>query len=252
MTDGTTATATPNSDASQSTGAAPAAATTATDASTQTQQPPADGSKPAATDGAGDLSKTEGDTTKATDGAKPADAPKDDAATAAKTGAPEAYTEFALPDGVTFTPETVAKITTAAKDMNLPQEGAQKLATLAAEYKQGLDADLNAKVTAVRAGWENDAKTDKEFGGDNFEVNVAIAKKAVEAFGSPAFKQMLKDTGVGSHPEFVRTFLAIGKSISQDTIVDGNNTGGQGVVTTPQNAFSEKANKMYGGNKKAS
>ena len=263
MTNETTATTgTPNSDTSaQSTPAADAAATAATAAAGATQQKPAEGdtTKPAdatasqpAKDGDKPADKPAGDT-------KP-DATKDDALTpeqkAAKAAedakaagdaskAPEKYEAFTLPEGVTLAPDSEAKVIAAAKALNLPQEGAQQLATAAVEMQKSFVSAMDAKIADVRKGWEADSRADKEFGGDNFDVNLATANIAVKAFGSPAFRQLLKDSGVGSHPEFIRTFLNIGKSISQDTTV----TGGDGTPSAEATGFTAAASKLYGGKK---
>lgn len=264
MTNETTATAgTPNSDTTaQSTAATEAAASAAATAAAATQQKPAEGdtTKPAdatasqpAKDGDKPADKPAGDT-------KP-DAKKDETLTPEQKAAkaaedakaagdapkapPEKYDAFTLPEGVTLAADSEAKVIAAAKALNLPQEGAQQLANAAVEMQKSFATSMEAKIAEVRSGWEADSRADKEFGGDNFDVNLAVANTAVKAFGSPAFRQLLKDSGVGSHPEFIRTFLNIGKSISQDTTV----TGGDGTPSAEATGFTAAASKLYGGKK---
>ena len=269
-TETTAAQGTPNSDTSaQSTAAAATGAagtTPAADASaTATQQKPADSTTtkaadatatPPAKDGDKPADKPEGDTKKdapADDAAKAAtdkaakdakDAADAKAATDAAKGAPEKYEAFTLPDGVKIAPEVEAKVTATAKEFNLPQEGAQKLVNAAIDLQKSFASQMDTKITAIRQEWVTQSKADKEFGGDNFDVNLAVANTAVRAFGSPAFKQLLKDSGVGDHPEFIRTFLNIGKSISQDSAITGD-----GVPSEAASGFATAASKLYGGNK---
>lgn len=256
MTNETTATAgTPNSDTTAQSTAATEAATAAAAAAT-TQQKPASETvvKPAEVtasttvkDETKPAEKPAGDTkpeakTEETPEAKAAREAADAAKAADTAKAPEKYEAFTLPDGVKVPPENEAKVIAAAKELNLPQEGAQKLMDAAVDMQKTFAANMDAKITAVRAEWESNSRADKEFGGDNFDVNLAIAKTAVNAFGSPAFKALLKDSGVGSHPEFLRTFINIGKSISQDTTV----TGGDGTPSAEATGFTAAASKLYG------
>lgn len=260
MTDGTNAAqATNTTDTSAQSTAAAALPTS--DAAAATQQKPAEGDKPASTDATatapkeGDkpATKPEGELTdaqkteKATADKAAADKVTADAEAAKKAGeapkgAPEKYDAFALPDGVKLSTDAEAKLTTVAKELNLPQEGAQKLITLAADVQKSMGQAMDAKITEVRNQWEADSKADKEFGGDNFAVNLAIANTAVAAFGSPAFNKLLKDSGMSQHPEFIRTFLNIGRSISQDTIVSGGNS----AATEAATGLAAAASKLYG------
>lgn len=250
MVDQTTATAaTANTDASaQSTAAAaPATGTPAADVAAVATQKPADSANAKPADATASTAAKDGDKPAdkpATDAAKPAakegDKPADKPADAPK--APEKYEPFTLPDGVKIAAEAEAKIVATAKEFGLPQEGAQKLVNAAIELNKSFATQMDTKIADIRKEWETSSRTDKEFGGDNFDVNLAIANTAVRAFGSPAFKQLLKDSGVGSHPEFIRTFLNIGKSISQDTIVGSND----GTAAAEAGSFTAAASKLYG------
>jgi len=69
--------------------------------------------------------------------------------------------------------------------------------------------------------WAAEAKADKEFGGEKFDSNVAIAKKGLDAVGNDKLKSLLKESGIGSHPEVIRAFFKIGKMVSEDTTHTG-------------------------------
>ena len=73
--------------------------------------------------------------------------------------------------------------------------------------------------------WVTEAKADPEIGGDAYAENVGIAKRGIDSFGTPKLVEVLEQTGLGSHPEFIRLFIRIGKTIKED---DPGGTGGAG------------------------
>lgn len=139
-------------------------------------------------------------------------------------GAPEAYTDFTTPEDVKLDPELAGELKTLAKELNLPQAQAQKVADLGAKLAQKMVADQAETLKQARTQWESEARADKEIGGDAFEANLGVAKKAVDAFVSPELKAMLNETGLGNHPELIRTFVKIGKAIKEDGFVGGRAT----------------------------
>ena len=158
-------------------------------------------------------------------GAKPAEEVAKPAEQAKPEGAPEKY-EFKAPDGKQYDAAVLEPFSEAAKAANLTQDAAQKiLETMApklAEHQQ-------AQVEAVQSGWLEASKTDKEFGGDRLQENLAVAKRALDTFAPKnadgtvsGFRQLLDDTGLGNHPEVIRMLVKIGKAISEDGFVAGS------------------------------
>lgn len=192
---------------------APAAATTqqATDAQvTQpTGTPPDAGTKPA------------GDTPSDTAADKPA-------------GAPEKY-EFKAPEGAAFDDKVIGVYSEVARELNLPQDAAQKMLDKVAPViaSQQLEA-----IKTAQSAWLESTKSDKEFGGERLSENVAVAKKALDAFGTPELRQLLDDSGLGNHPEVVRLFYRAGKAISEDRLVPGG--------TRPTGPAKDPATALYG------
>lgn len=128
--------------------------------------------------------------------------------------APENY-EFKMPEGVELDGKAAEEFTAIAKELKLSQADAQRIADVAAKMQQ---KQAETHVEMVK-GWADQCKTDKEFGGDNLPQNLAVARKAIEAFGSPALRELLNNTGMGNHPEVVRFAYKAGKAISEDTFV---------------------------------
>ena len=155
----------------------------------------------------------------APEGSKDAKGDKD------KVGAPEKY-EFKAPEGIKLDEAVLGEFTPLAKEMGLTQESAQKLVDLYAKI-QTTNSEATAKAWAdLQADWTSKTKTDKEFGGEKLMENVSIAKKAIEAFGTPGLSEALEATGVGNHPEIVRFFYRVGKAVGNDKLSFGK-AGGQ-------------------------
>lgn len=127
---------------------------------------------------------------------------------------PEKY-ELTLPEGSQLTAQDVEKTTAIAKEWGLSNEEAQELLNVRHEAVSEYVNRANKEI----GSWLGKAKSDKEIGGDNFGKNAELAKRVVDRFGTEEFKKALNDTGLGNHPELVRIFAKIGRSISEDTLV---------------------------------
>lgn len=169
-------------DASQSQAAAPDASVTQ---ATSTETKPVEGEAP-----------------------KPADKPAEEAK-------PVEYT-FKLPEGVEFKGELFDELKTTAKELGLTQEQAQRVADLGAKQAQGFAAQLLEQQKTLTTEWANQTTTDKEIGGDKLPENLAVAKKALDTFGSPELKTLLNQSGLGNHPDIVRFMVKAGRAISED------------------------------------
>lgn len=130
-------------------------------------------------------------------------------------GAPEKY-EFTAPEGQEYTPKMLEAFENAARNIDLPQEGAQKLLDSLAP---ALHQHALEQIESVKNGWAESSKSDKEFGGDKLTESLALAKQARDQFGTPELTALLEETGLGNHPEIIRAFVKIGKAVSQDAVI---------------------------------
>lgn len=169
----------------------------------QQQQAPADGVAPDEGAAADDKGKS------------------DEGADEAPEGAPEAYEDFAAPDGVTLDEAALTEFKGIAKELNLSQTDAQKVADLGPKMMQTWQAKQTEAITATVAKWADDTRADKEIGGEKLNENLATAKKALDTFGTPALKTLLNESGLGNHPEIIRLLHKAGKTISEDGYVGG-------------------------------
>lgn len=129
------------------------------------------------------------------------------------------YDDFNLPEGVEIDSETMTSAAELFKEAGLSKEQAQKFV----DMQVALNERSNASNEAVRDGWLESAKSDKEYGGDKFDESVGIAVQAVKKFGNPELEKMLNETGVGNHPEMIRLLKRVGDLTREDNPLNPGN-----------------------------
>lgn len=111
-----------------------------------------------------------------------------------------------------------ASVVEFAKQNNFTNEQAQALLDrdnkLVSSYQEKVQEEYKQTVES----WKAEAKKDKEIGGDSLDQSVIYAKRALERFGSDKFAEALESTGFGNHPEIIRIFSKIGRSMADDTL----------------------------------
>lgn len=132
------------------------------------------------------------------------------------------YAEFKAPEGITLDAELMTDFKGIAKEAGLNQDQAQKMADLGVKLSQKIVDSQQQALAKQVSEWESSSKTDKEFGGDKLDANLAIAKKALDAFATPELKDYLNNSGAGNHPELIRFLVRAGKAISEDKFVGGS------------------------------
>jgi len=143
---------------------------------------------------------------------------------------PEKY-EFTMPDGVELDAAAADEFSAIAKELKLSQADAQRIADVATKMQQ---KQAETHVATVK-GWADSCKTDKEFGGDNLDQNLSVARKAIDTFGSPELKALLNTSGLGNHPEVVRFAFKAGKAISEDGFIKAGAR-----VPTPESSLERR------------
>lgn len=137
-------------------------------------------------------------------------------------GAPESYADFEMPEGMQLDEAVLGDFSALAKELNLPQDQAQKIVDIASQkllpaWQEQLSNQWKEQLT----GWANESRNDEEIGGSKLPQALHSATKALDAFGTPALREVLETTGIGNHPEMIRFASKIGNSISQDGFVNG-------------------------------
>lgn len=165
-----------------------------------------------------------------------ADDKTDEAAVAPEKVVPEKY-EFKQPEGVSMDTEALGEFEGVAKELKLSQEEAQKVTDIGAKLAQKWEAKQADAIQQAAAEWAATATADKEYGGEKLTESLTVAKKALDAFGTPELRTLLNDSRLGNHPEVIRFMVRAGKAISEDRMV----TGGAG----PSKAGTDTAKALY-------
>lgn len=149
--------------------------------------------------------------------------------------APEAY-ELKAPEGYPISEDGLKDLNALCKGAKLTREqGEAVLKYMHSNYAAWQDSQV-----AQVAKWAEEARADKDFGGDKFDANVADAKRGLATFDTDgSIRAMLEETGYGSHPAVLKIFARVGKALGEDSL--HHSTGGA----------SEKplAERFYGNNK---
>jgi len=218
-------------------GAAPAAAPAPADAAAAPTSAPATPAPSTLLTDAAAAATGEGKPTDAPAAAPAADGAKEGeegkakpAPTDADQHAPEEYEPFVIEGDAQLDGEFLDTFKPLAKELDLPQAKAQKLAELGAKEGQRLAGkfvtDLRERVDSNAKAWETAVKADPELGGAKHEEVMGVAAKALKTFGTPELNSFLLESRLGSNPEVVRLLYRMGQAISQDGVVPGRATPG--------------------------
>ncbi len=142
-------------------------------------------------------------------------------------GAPEAYADFSLPEGMELDSTVLEQAVPVFKELGLSQDQAQKLIDFEAQRVQASQDAQVESFNQLKQDWLTQAKSDDEIGGEKFDENVADAKSFIDAFGTPELKTLLNEYGVGNHPEIIRAFARAGKLVKEDSPGNGGQAPGQ-------------------------
>lgn len=131
-------------------------------------------------------------------------------------GAPEAYADFKLPEGMPVDSDFLDTTKAVFKEAGLSQEKAQKLVDLVVERDRRVE----------KAQFDQADAWAKEFmKSPSAKEDLAYAAKARE-FCTPGVREMLKDPRIGNNPEILATFAKIGRMLSEDSMVEAGARGG--------------------------
>ena len=138
-------------------------------------------------------------------------------------------------------PEVLTAFGDVAKELNLPQDAAQKVLDKVAPVIQARQAKA---IEQTKVEWATQSKSDSEFGGESLTENLNVAKASLDTFGTDALKSLLQETGLGNHPEVIRFMYRAGKAISEDSYV-GNSQGANAQGSKVPKDFNGIANALY-------
>ena len=93
-------------------------------------------------------------------------------------------------------------------------EEAEAVATRSNHFGPRVIGDVLAK-RRLKARQDDGAKDSRSTPGKK-KAKKEAAKKAIDAFGNPELVKLLNSTGMGNHPEVIRAFYNMGKTMRED------------------------------------
>ena len=156
------------------------------------------------------------------------------AAGKAPEGAPEAYSDYTVPEGYTLDPEIKTEAVKIFKGLNLTQAQAQQLVNFYTDKTlEALKAPFE-RFQETRKEWRATAESHPELRGKlsaGGEVLTTISK-ALDSLGDPTlasgFRQAMDQTGVGDNPDFIRAFYRWSQRLTEETHFAGRGPAPQG------------------------
>lgn len=163
-------------------------------------------------------------------------------------GSPEQfdYTEVQLPDGMELDKDMLGKFEPLAKEFNLSNKSANKLMNLAVELVAKNAPNAESLATQIQQAeaesYSQLLNSDKElnaYSQEEYGNYLKVANQGVKSFATQGFMDLIKAKGLTNHPDFIKTFHAIGKQCSNDTLPNVNN---------PVGKSERQADILYGNN----
>lgn len=149
---------------------------------------------------------------------------------------PTSY-KLKLPEKSLLSKDHVKDVAEYAKKNKLTQEQAQAVLDRESKIVGSFMDRKTAELQEMSVKWIDDVMADEEIGGDNADQSVLDSNRALNKFGTPAFKEILKQTGYGNHPELIRIFARIGRAMGEDRFVDQKK---------PKGAQKSRADILFG------
>src|SRR5258707_1164387 len=166
-------------------------------------------------------------------------------------GAPEAYTDFTLPEGVKLEGETLKSAQELFKALNLPQDGAQRLVDFhLGQIRAATEASSKA-YEDMRSAWQTAAKADPEIGPHMTKIKENVGR-LYDAIGDAKlvgeFKSIMDLTGAGDNPAFIKVLNKLSSFVAEGRHVTGAQPSKFGQQAPGTNERPSAAQALYPNN----
>jgi hypothetical protein len=150
----------------------------------------------------------------------------------------ESYEGVKFADGVEFDENFFSKTKEMFKENGITPKTAQKLIDFNSQLQQKMQQEAFEKekqaLEVQSQKWKEEALSDPEYGGSHYDANQSFIAKGRDKFATKEFVQTLNEKGLTNHPEVLRMFYRLGKSVSEDNDITSN-----GTVSTKERSMAE-------------
>lgn len=139
---------------------------------------------------------------------------------------PIEYGDFTLPEGYTLDDADAGVLKEVGQQFKMPQEVLQRLVDLKVSMDQRQHEQQQQAYQKQVAEWANQAKADKEYGGEKLQQSLSTGRAVFELNRGEEFRSLLNETGLGSHPVVIAVMAQVGKMMGNDQMVTGKTNNG--------------------------
>jgi hypothetical protein len=131
--------------------------------------------------------------------------------------------ELKMPEGVTLDQNAMDLFSPILNELGLPADKAQPLVDAYIEVRKAeLQAFEDSQVQMKKTSMD-----DPEIGKAQWKDTITKARKAIDAYGSADFKELLGMSGIANHPATLRFLRQVGATAMDDTPVSSEVAAGQ-------------------------
>ena len=131
--------------------------------------------------------------------------------------------ELKMPEGMTLDQQTMDRFAPILNELGLPAEKAQPLVDAYIEVRKAeMQAFEDSQVQMKKMSME-----DPDIGKAQWKDTITKARKAIDAYGSADFKELLGMSGIANHPATLRFLRQVGATAMDDTPVTSEVAAGQ-------------------------
>ena len=164
-----------------------------------------------------------------------------------ETSAPDAYTDFSVPEGHTLDAAAIESATPLFRELGLSQDQAQKLVDFYSTQIGKINSENEGFMETMRTQWREELKADKEIGGklDQVRVDISRALDRLPPTVRDNFKAAMDMTGAGDHPALIKAVYEFSKLIGEGSHVSGKGPSADGQSKTGVATRPSAAQSMY-------
>ncbi len=124
--------------------------------------------------------------------------------------------DIKLEGGIELDQALLERASPVMKELGLTNAQASKLAGVIAEQRKIEHDALSERQQKITSDWQQEIRTDKDFGGENLTASLNNANRVIATFGDDALKRDLVEIGIGNHPGLFRLLARVGNALSDD------------------------------------
>ncbi len=143
--------------------------------------------------------------------------------------------DIKLEDGIELDQALLERASPVMKELGLTNAQASKLAGVIAEQRKIEYDALSERQQKITSDWQQEIRTDKDFGGENLTASLNNANRVIATFGDDALKRDLVEIGIGNHPGLFRLLARVGNALSDDKPASSETAAAQSV--SPEQAM---------------